>query len=151
MDNNFQFPNNQGWQPQPMYGNFARQTQPPMPTYGMQPQPTTNINLVTSIEEALYRANIRNADLVFFNQDKDVFYRVKVDMEGKKTWAAFPYTAENQPDSTPVTKGDLKLILDKLETVEAALMQSKTVSPEAKTASRKRKVEEVADNGELDG
>jgi hypothetical protein len=81
--------------------------------YGYQ-QPATNVTFVTSIEEALYRANGRNCDMVFFDQDKPIFYRVKVDMEGRKSCAQFSF-ANNQAAQEQMSYEQLDARLKKLE------------------------------------
>ena len=58
-------------------------------------QSNTNIVYVTGPEEAVMRATNRGSDEVFFDQSKPIFYRVKVDYDGRKTWAAFTYSADN--------------------------------------------------------
>lgn len=79
----------------------------------------TNIIRVTSLEEAVMRTTTRNSDVVYFDQDRDVFYRVRVDWDGKKSWAEFQFTLPNQIDTTPLTKEELKPILARLEALEA--------------------------------
>ena len=100
--------NSQGWcqgysYPQSQYNNNT----------------TTNIIRVTSLEEAVMRTTARNSDMVYFDQDRDVFYRVRVDWDGKKSWAEFQFTLPAQADTTPLTREELKPILTRLETLEA--------------------------------
>lgn len=81
-------------------------------------QPNTNVIYVSSIDEALMRTNMRNSDIVYFDQNKDIFYRVKVDMDGRKTWAQFNYTAPNNKENIPATKADIDYLLTKIERLE---------------------------------
>lgn len=81
-------------------------------------QAFTNIIYVTSLDEALMKTNNRNSDMIYFDQDKDIFYRVKVDFEGRKTWAQFSYTAPNNEENIPATKADIKYLLTKIERLE---------------------------------
>ena len=127
---------NQGWQ-QPAYS---------APTYYAQPQQTCNTNImyVTSPEEALIRTDRRNSDVVYFDQDKNVFYRVRVDMDGRKSWAQFSYNTPNAETTTPATKEDILQLSERIARLEE-LQESKSIP-------RKKKPEGggVA-NGELDG
>lgn len=88
--------------------------------YGLQS--STNVTYVTSVEEALFRANQRNSEMVFFHQDKPVFYRVKVDEEGKKFWAQFYYGKDVQDASIPITKADLQGFEERLKILEEKLL-----------------------------
>lgn len=106
------------------YGNPTQANswmqQQPQPQYGyvQQYKPVTNVSIVTSLEEALIKTTERNSDMVHFHQDKNEFYRVKVDNEGRKSWAAFPYNAPNQNDNTPATKADIKALIERIEALE---------------------------------
>lgn len=101
----------------------------------------TNVAYVTSLEEALIKNNIYNSDMIYFDQDKNVFYRVKVDQEGRKTWAQFQYSMPNQGDNVPATKEDIRILTERIKALEDAR--------EPKTTAKKKK--EVAENAELDG
>lgn len=101
----------------------------------------SNVITVTSLEEALIKTTERNSDMIYFHQDKNEFYRIKVDMEGRKSWAAFPYTLPNQEDNLPATKADIQALVARIEALES--------SKETKVTPKKRK--EVVDNGESDG
>ena len=143
--NNSQF-NGTGW----VTPGYSSPSYPPMNpvNYPAQPQVNTNILLVTSLEEAKYKTNGRNMDFVFFNQNKDEFYRVKTDNEGVKSWTTFPFIAPNQADNTPATVGDLKLLSDRLMQLETAFMQAG--NRPVQKAQAKKKIEEV-ENNELNG
>ena len=92
-----------------------------VPMQGYNFQPFTNVTFVMSLEEALFRASQRNSDMVFFNQDKTVFYRVKVDADGKKSWLEFTYTLANQEDNTPVTRKDIQSLQERLTALEKSM------------------------------
>ena len=98
--------------------NFSRNSfQPPVRT-------TSNIIFVTSLEEALYRTNERGSDMMYVHQTQPVFYRVKVNADGQKTWAEYPYIVPNQDSSSPVTRADLKALEDQIAELR------KRISPE---------------------
>lgn len=78
----------------------------------------TNVIFVTGLEEALHLSNRRGSDKIYFHQDKDEFYRVKVDFEGRKTWFTFTYNAPNPNATTPVMRSDLDGILARLDALE---------------------------------
>ena len=83
--------------------------------------PTGNVIRVTSIEDAIMRTNQYGSEMVYFHQDKNVFYLVKMDMNGRKTWQEFPFTVPNQNDVVPATKGDMQTLLARIEAIEAKL------------------------------
>lgn len=107
--------NNQNW---PNYGQTNQVYQ-----YGWQ-RPSTNVILVTGIEEALMKSTERNSDYVYFNQDKPVFYRVKVDGEGRKAWQEFPYNLPDPSTSLPATQNDIAKLNERLEKIEKMFSQS---------------------------
>ena len=86
--------------------------------FNYQQNISTNVIYVTSLDEALMKTNLRNSDMIYFDQDKDAFYRVKVDYEGRKTWAQFSYTAPNNKENIPATKADIEYLLTKIERLE---------------------------------
>lgn len=110
--------------------------------YPSQPRFNTNAIFVTSLEEALIKTTERNSDMYYFHQDKFEFYRVKVDMEGRKSWAIFNYNVPNQEDSTPATKADILALVARIEALE--------VSKESKVAPKNKK-KEMTENAESDG
>lgn len=87
--------------------------------YAWQPQVTSNIITVTSLEEAIMRTTTRNSDMVYFHQDQDVYYRVKVDMEGRKTWAQFNYSVPDPNMNVPATRADIQALAARLAKLEA--------------------------------
>lgn len=82
---------------------------------------TTNVIKVTSLEEAVMQTNRRPSDMIYFNQDKDEFYNVKVDYEGRKTWATFVFTVPNPMENAPVTRADFSALVAKVNDIEAKL------------------------------
>lgn len=126
---------NNNWGQQRQFGGYVSQSQP---SYRL----TTNAIFVTSLEEALIKTTERNSDMYYFHQDKFEFYRVKVDMEGRKSWAIFHYNAPNQEDSIPATKADILALVARIETLEG--------TKEVKVAPRSKK-KEVTENAESDG
>lgn len=105
-------------------------------SYTTQPRLNSNVVVVTSLEEALIRTSECNSDMVYFHQDKNEFYRIKVDSEGRKSWAAFPYSLHNQEDTTPATKADIRDLITRVEALEA---------------QNKNKKKEVTNNAESNG
>jgi hypothetical protein len=89
--------------------------------YGMYNSVSTNIVKVTSLEEAIMRTTVRPSDMVYFNQDKDEFYNVKIDYEGRKTWATFPYSIPNSDVNVPASKADILGLTSRIEALEAKL------------------------------
>ena len=82
----------------------------------------TNVIYVTSLDEALMKTNLRNSDMIYFDQDKDMFYRIKVDFEGRKTWAQFNYTVPNNKENIPATKADIDQLLTKIQRLEQKVL-----------------------------
>lgn len=126
---------NNNWGQPRQFGGYAS---PPQPQYRL----TTNAIFVTSLEEALIKTTERNSDMYYFHQDKFEFYRVKVDMEGRKSWAIFHYNAPNQEDNIPATKADILALVERIEALEGA--------KEVKVAPRSKK-KGVTENDESDG
>lgn len=81
----------------------------------------TNVIKVTSLEEAVMQTTRRPSDMVYFNQDKDEFYNVKVDYDGRKSWAIFTYTVPNPDVNTPVSKADIAGLVARVDALEAKI------------------------------
>ena len=79
---------------------------------------SSNIILVTSLEEALYRTTSIPSDMLYVHQTQPLFYRVKVDNEGRKTWSEYPYSVPNQDANTPVNKAEFNSLLKRFEELE---------------------------------
>ena len=88
-------------------------------------RPVSNIQYCASLEDALSRCNRPNTENVFFHQDLPIFYRIKVDFDGKKYWQDFMYSS-NQIDNTPVVKQDLKCFEDRLNAIENILFRKES-------------------------
>ena len=97
-------------------------SQPSNPIYNYTSQMNTNVYRVTSLEEAIMRTTARPSDMVYFNQDKDEFYRVKVDIEGKKCWATFMFTAPKPIQAVPIERGEFDEIKERLRAIEDKLL-----------------------------
>ena len=109
MDNNTPYyPNNPGTTPNGLYENYSNFN-------NYNTQVTSNIFRVVSLEDAIMRTPSRPCDMVYFNQDHDEFYRVKVDLYGKKSWATFPFTAPVQNTVVPVTREEYDALVAKVD------------------------------------
>lgn len=86
-------------------------------------QPVTNIVYVTGPEEAVMRATQRNSENVYFDQSQPVFYRVKVDFDGRKSWAAFPYTVDDTTNvnSGTVTREEFNVLVNDIKELKSKL------------------------------
>lgn len=91
--------------------------------YNNWDRPTTNIQYCTSLEEALSRCNLRGTENVFFHQDQQIFYRIKVEQDGRKYWQGFQYGPMTQIDNTPVVRQDLAAFDDRLKAIENMLFK----------------------------
>ena len=89
--------------------------------YGAWDRPSGNIQYTPSLEDALSRCNIRNTENVIFHQDQQIFYRIKVDQDGRKYWQGFQYGPIAQIDNTPVVRQDLIRLEDRLKAIENTL------------------------------
>lgn len=85
----------------------------------------TNISYVTSLEEALSRSNTKNSENVFFHQDLPIFYRIKVETDGRKYWQEFSYDVPKSVDNTPVVKQDLLSFDERLKNIEKYCLKEK--------------------------
>jgi hypothetical protein len=104
---------------------------PQYPQYGAQPpvqQPIpqesvsrTNKILVTGLEEALMKPSERNTDIVYFDQDKNLFYRVVTDGEGRKSSTTCSYQLAVTNDKQAPIEDDYKERIAKLEERLSAL------------------------------
>lgn len=99
-------------------------------SYNSWDNPSSNIRYCTSLEEALSHCNIRNTENVFFHQDLPIFYRIKVDFDGKKYWQELEYGAPKVNESaTPVVKADLTEIVERIQRIENYVFQDVGVVP----------------------
>lgn len=121
---------NQGWQ----------STQNPTTPY-TQPQANTNIIFVTGLDEALARSNARGSDMTYFDQDRDYFYRIKVDIDGRKTWATFEYSEPGKRTEAFATAEALQSLAERVAVLENRGKKRKSDTVET----------EVTYGGESDG
>ena len=73
----------------------------------------TNVSLVTSLEEALIKSTVRGSDMVHFHQSKDVFYRIRVDWDGRKYWKEIPY-GDIVDNSSQVTRAEFDQLVERV-------------------------------------
>ena len=110
-----------------MRNNYFNSTNPydNSSMYGVTPNTyspmTTNVIRVTSLDEAIMRTTKCPSDMVYFNQDKDEFYNVKLDYDGRKTWATFPYALPNPDMNTPASRADLALLTERIVALESKI------------------------------
>ena len=57
------------------WNNFEQSSAYPAYGSASRSYPFTNVAYVTSLEEALIRTTQFNSDMIYFNQDKNEFYR----------------------------------------------------------------------------
>lgn len=88
---------------------------------GMYGPMSTNIIRVTSLDEAIMMTNKRPSEMVYFNQDRDEFYNVRVDYDGRKSWATFPYSLPNPEANTPASRADILALTDRVTAIEAKI------------------------------
>lgn len=88
---------------------------------GMYGPMSTNIIRVTSLDEAIMMTSKRPSEMVYFNQDRNEFYNVRVDYEGRKSWATFPYSLPNPDLNTPVSRADILALTDRVTALEAKI------------------------------
>lgn len=79
---------------------------------------TTNISKVTSLEEAIMRTNTRNSEMVYFNQSRDEFYNIRVDINGNKSWQIFVYNVPNPNVNVPASRADVDALTQRIEKLE---------------------------------
>ena len=79
----------------------------------------TNISLVTSLEEALIKSTVRGSDTVHFHQSKDVFYRIRVDWDGRKYWKEIPYGDTVMGNTDFVTRKEFTELVDKVNALSS--------------------------------
>ena len=89
-------------------------------------QPTSNVFRVVSLEDAIMRTPSRPCDMVYFNQDRDEFYRVRVDVYGKKSWATFSFTTPEQKPSTPVTREEYEALVARVDALTGGVKNAES-------------------------
>ena len=83
-----------------------------------QPPMSTNVSMVTGLEEALYKSNAKNTESIHFHQSLPEFYRIRVDNFGQKTWQTFTYESPKANNDTPVTRADFDALVQRIERLE---------------------------------
>lgn len=80
---------------------YQQPSQMPQQTFQQPPQMPykTNKLVVTSLDEAMMRSSELNSDTVYFDQNKDVLYNVKVDSRGYKTCDTYKVSKADAADS----------------------------------------------------
>jgi hypothetical protein len=91
--------------------------------------PNTNIYKVISLDEAIMKSNVRNSEMIYFHQNKDEFYCIRVDVNGNKTWQVFTYNVPNVSANIPVMKSDYDALVVRLEAIENKLKEVNKVEP----------------------
>ena len=93
-------------------------------SYNSWDRPVTNMQYCTSLEEALSRCNRPNTENVFFHQDQPIFYRIRVEVDGRKMWQGFRYDSL-QPDKPeqPLTRADLTELVERVTRIEDYVFQ----------------------------
>lgn len=105
MDNTSYFNNGYGM------GGAHRQPQ-------YQSSVSTNIIRVTGLDEAIMRTARFGSEMLYVHQDRNEFYIVKVDYDGRKSWATFNFSMPNPDANAPVTRADLASIVGRLDELE---------------------------------
>lgn len=81
----------------------------------------TNVSLVTSLEEALIKSTVRGSDTVHFHQSKDVFYRIRVDWDGRKYWKELAYhDAQSKIEQEYITRNEFQQLVDRVNMMQSA-------------------------------
>lgn len=78
----------------------------------------TNVYKVTSLEEAIMKSNSRPSETVYFNQSKNEFYNVRIDVNGNKTWQTFVYNVLNSTDDFQISKSDFDALVARVAKLE---------------------------------
>lgn len=107
-------PNGYNWNNTPNSNNWYN-TGTSMPPQSMN----TNVYKVTSLDEAIMKTNTRNSEMVWFNQGRDEFYCVRVDMNGNKSWQVFVYSMPNNNVNIPVMKSEYDALVARFDALEA--------------------------------
>ena len=81
---------------------------------------STNVFKVTSLEEAIMRSTTRSSETVYYHQDKNEFYNIRVDANGNKIWQTFKYSlAGPEPVNTGgITKEMYDEIIARISALE---------------------------------
>lgn len=130
--------------------NYAAPLQPAVPQrpiyggYQPQVQLISNIERVTSLEEALYKSNARGSDMVYFDQNKPMMYRIRVAVDGTKSYAQIPYTLPEQANDAPATKAEVQALAVAVQELADKVEKLQVKQPVVRNV--KKKSEEVIDD-----
>lgn len=108
--------------------SFGQQSYVPYNTYGSD----TNVILVTSLEEAVMRSTRPNSETVYFHQSLPIFYRVKVEFDGRKAYQEFSYNQSSNTAGAPLTQLDLQPLIARISTLESKIL-GEAVTNDAKS------------------
>ena len=112
---------------QPMQGNFSgNSTMTSQQPSRYVPQYNSNIIRVMSLDEALMRNNVPGSENVYFDQDRDVFYRVRTEWDGRKLFGTFSYGPE-QPVASVPSAPDLNAFETRLKALEEKVFPKEVV------------------------
>lgn len=78
----------------------------------------TNVIRVTSLEEAIMKSNSWDSEMVYFHQDKNEFYTVRVDANGNKSWQTFSYSMPASATAVPVTREEYEALVARVTALE---------------------------------
>ena len=76
--------------------------------------PNTNVILVTSADEAVMRTP-NNADMLYCDQSRPVFYRVVSDAFGRKSIAEYTYTVPDANSTQGVSRTEFDALVKKVQ------------------------------------
>lgn len=143
---NYNFTNSNGMQP--TFGQYMQQPYMPDLAYRQSspgPMLRTNRILVANVNEAIFRSNDRGSEMYYFDQNKPVFYVVRVDMEGRKSWVEVPYGAPAPDNNSPATRAEVAELRKKFEEFEAKFLTT------SNTSKPKKNKTEVVEHDESAG
>ena len=87
-------------------------------SYQQQLPTSTNKIFVTSLEIALSKACNFNSEMIYFDQNKPVFYVIKTDSIGRKEWAEIPYQLPNNISQPKNLEQKVEELLKRIEALE---------------------------------
>ncbi len=79
----------------------------------------TNVCKVTSLDEAIMRSNMCPSEMVYFNQSKNEFYNVRVDVNGNKSWQTFVYTVQGTKETQQISREEFDALAAKVSALES--------------------------------
>ena len=86
--------------------------------YGSLNRMNSNVVRVTSLEEAIMKSNSWDSEMVYFHQDKNEFYTVRVDANGNKSWQTFSYNIPTNAACAPVTREEYDALVARVAALE---------------------------------